>query len=239
MPEILQNTSLSWYSLTMLAAILLSAFYWLQMSRDDALLPKVYFCALACAFVGAKLAYLVSEGWMHTGDDRWLHWLSGKSITGALLGGYLGVEVFKKWFGYRKITGDRFALIVPISIILGRFGCLSQGCCPGIACQLPAGINRWPAVPMEIAFNVAAILVFIWLRRRRSQQWQHFHLYLMAYGLFRFFHEFLRATPKPFAGMSGYQLIALAIALLGGVAYVRRKRTLRQDVKCSQPPASD
>jgi phosphatidylglycerol:prolipoprotein diacylglycerol transferase len=51
---------------------------------------------------------------------------------------------------------------------------------------------------------------------------QHFHLYLIAYGLFRFAHEFLRATPKAFGGLSGYQLIALATAITAAIAYRRR-----------------
>jgi phosphatidylglycerol:prolipoprotein diacylglycerol transferase len=45
----------------------------------------------------------------------------------------------------------------------------------------------------------------------------------MAYGLFRFGHEFLRATPKPFGGLSGYQLIAVATVLAAAVAYQRRR----------------
>ena len=40
-------------------------------------------------------------------------------------------------------------------------------------------------MPVEIGFNLAAILVFlIVLRRRRLLPGQHFHLYLIAYGLF-------------------------------------------------------
>ena len=39
---------------------------------------------------------------------------------------------------------------------------------------------------------------------------QHFHLYLIGYGLYRFSHEFQRATPKPFQSVSGYRMIAAA-----------------------------
>ena len=70
MPEILQHASPNWYSLTMLLAILLSAYYWINSAREDSHLSLVYICALACAFIGVKIAYLISEGWMHTGDDR-------------------------------------------------------------------------------------------------------------------------------------------------------------------------
>ena len=70
--------------------------------------------------------------------QRWVIWATGKTVLGALLGGYLGVEVAKKCTGYSKATGDWFALIVPVGIAVGRIGCLMQGCCLREA--LPAGV---------------------------------------------------------------------------------------------------
>jgi phosphatidylglycerol:prolipoprotein diacylglycerol transferase len=65
----------------------------------------------------------------------------------------------------------------------------------------------------------------LWLMRKRSVlTGQHFHLYLIAYGLFRFLHEFLRATPKPFIGLSGYQIIALLLAIIASLAFVARRK---------------
>ncbi len=227
MLEILDKISANWYSLTMLLAILLSAYYWINTARADSQLTLIYICALTCAFIGAKIAYLFAEGWMHTSEDKWLHWLSGKSITGALIGGFLGVEVFKKILNYHKITGDRFALIVPFSIILGRLGCLTQGCCSGIPYHLPGGLEKWPAVPIEILFNIISIAIFLSLRTKKLQTYQHFHLYLIGYGGFRFFHEFLRSTPKPFFGFSGYQVIALGILSIGLIFYLKRHQHLK------------
>src|SRR6202042_2853319 len=173
------------YGWLMLAGILVSVLLWSRIARRDERLLIIYFAALISAFLGAKLVYLAAEGWMFWDDpQRWIIWATGKSILGALLGGYAGVEVAKKWTGYTQPTGDWFALIAPLGIALGRVGGLLHGCCLGVRCG--------PAVPMEIAFNIAAILVFISLRRRRILPGQHFHLYLIAYGLFRTLHEFLR-----------------------------------------------
>ena len=207
----------------MLVAILLSAAYWIRVSRSDYRLPIIFMIALASAFLGAKLAYLAAEGWLHTGSDRWMHWLTGKSITGALLGGYFGVEYGKRLLGYTRVTGDRFALIVPIGIIVGRFGCLSHGCCQGLYLDTMGMHFHWPAVPVEIGFNAAAVAVFLWMEKRNIQTYQHFHLYLMGYGLFRFLHEFLRATPKPFFLLSGYQIIALMMIATGYTAWKKRR----------------
>lgn len=219
---------------------MVSAAYWIRHSRNDPLLPLVYAAALGGAFLGAKLAYLAAEGWfVPAGDQRWLHLLTGKSVTGALLGGFLGVELAKRLVGYRRVTGDKFALIAPVGIIIGRIGCLTHGCCQGIACDLgplstrgPDGTAHWPAVPVEILFNVLAFAAAWLLRRAGRFPGQLFHLYLIAYGLFRFAHEFLRATPKPILGLSGYQVIALLLVATGAVAYRIRSNAPR-------PPGPD
>ena len=81
---------------------------------------------------------------------------------------------------------------------------------------------RVVAEGVETEEQVAALVALLVMRARHWQIGQHFHLYLIAYGLFRFGHEFLRATPKPFAGMSGYQLLALATGLAAVIAFRRR-----------------
>jgi phosphatidylglycerol---prolipoprotein diacylglyceryl transferase len=210
------------YSTLLIVGILLGAVYWVRVSKNDSRLPLIYIGGLVAAFIGAKLAFLFAEGWMYFDHpNRIPILLSGKSIIGALPGGWIGVEIMKKIMGYNAITGDRFATILPVPLILGRLGCLHAGCCGGIMCSF----GKWPSVPVEIGFQMIALLT-LWLMRKRSfLTGQHFHLYLIAYGLFRFFHEFLRATPKPFLGLSGYQIIALLLAFAAGLAFaVRRKR---------------
>lgn len=207
------------YTAAIIAGIAVGAVGWWRLSKSDDRLPIIYFAGLAGAFLGAKVAFLASEGWLYAGHaERWMIWLSGKSVMGALPAGWAAVEIAKRATGYRAITGDRFALLLPFPLILGRIGCLDAGCCPGI----PLGGWRWPAVPVEIGFQAAAFAVLVVLQRRKILPGQHFHLYLIAYGLFRFAHEFLRATPKPFLGLSGYQWIALATALAALIAFRAR-----------------
>ena len=225
------------YSLLMLAGIAVSIAFWARLAKRDERLLVIYIAALVSAFLGAKIVYLAAEGWMFwNAPDRWMVWATGKSILGALLGGYAGVEVAKKLTGYAQATGDWFAVIAPVGIVLGRIGCLLHGCCLGKECAAAwwtindvRGVARWPAVPVEIGFNVAAILVFIGLRGRRVLAGQHFHIYLMAYGVFRFAHEFLRATPRIGGGFSGYQIAALACVALGVWRFVARARSVARD----------
>ncbi len=223
------------YPWLMLAGIGVSIAFWWRLARRDERLMVIYLAALVSAFLGAKLVYLAAEGWMFWNDPhRWIIWATGKTILGALLGGYGGVEVAKKMTGYTAPTGDWFALVAPVGIVLGRIGCLLHGCCLGRECQPSwwtmrdaSGLARWPAVPVEILFNVAAIFLFFVLRRRGVLAGQHFHLYLLSYGLFRFGHEFFRATPRVAGEISGYQIAAIAVAGLGVVGFVRRRHAQR------------
>ena len=230
------------YPVLAIVGILLSSLIWNRLLRRkpearDPRMVYIYLAALGGAFLGAKAAYLFAEGWMHWPDYAehpalvWRQWLTGKSITGALLGGYGAVELVKRLTGYNKATGDLFAVIAPLGLALGRVGCLASGCCLGQPMDAAwytladrAGMHRWPAVPLEFAFNLlmAGFALVCW--RRHHFQGQLFHVYLMSYGLFRFAHEYFRDTPRLVGGISGYQRLAVCIFLLGLLRYIQRAR---------------
>jgi phosphatidylglycerol---prolipoprotein diacylglyceryl transferase len=225
-----QSTAYGWL---MLAGIFVSIVLWSRLARHDSRLVLVYIAALTGAFLGAKLVYLGAEGWLHWHDpNRWLILATGKSITGALLGGYAAVEIAKRLLGYTGVTGDWFAIIAPVGIMLGRIGCLLHGCCLGRVCHASwytindlHGVARWPAVPVEFIFNALMLGVILLFRWGRIAPGQLFHIYLMAYGIFRFFHEFLRDTPQILGPISGYQIAALGVAGLGAAGFVLRQQS--------------
>ena len=259
------------YGWLLLVAIAASLFTWTRLARRDHRLVLIYVAALLSAFIGAKLVYVLAEGWLDWPmPDRWLRLATGKSVLGALLGGYAGVELAKHALGHRAATGDLFALVAPLGIGIGRIGCLLHGCCLGEQCA-PAwwtlrdaqGVARWPAVPLELAFNIAAIVIFLLLRSRACEsagtspheapagnradvakisprshergyamRGQHFHLYLIGYGAFRFAHEWMRVTPKIAGMISGYQLAALACVALGVWGFRRRARLSDATTAC-------
>jgi phosphatidylglycerol:prolipoprotein diacylglycerol transferase len=220
------------YGWLMLAGITVSLVLWRRLARKDSRLFIVYLAALLGAFFGAKIVYLAAEGWLHWNDpNRWLLMATGKSILGALLGGYAGVELAKRTVGYAKPTGDLFALVVPLGIMFGRVGCMLHGCCVGQVCE-PSwftirdaeGFNRWPAAQLELLFNLLALASLAFLRSRGIARNQLFHIYLIAYGLFRLAHEMFRDTPRIFFGFSGYQIAALLVAVFGCATFVIRAR---------------
>lgn len=215
------------------AGILIGAVFWYRRSKGQSGLLLIYIGALVGGFAGAKIAYMLAEGWLDWQQpDRWLRWATGKSVLGGLLGAYAGVEGTKLLVGYKSSTGDAFAVIVPIGILLGRVGCYLNGCCLGkptagvFTARDVTGMSRWPAPAVEGAFQIAMLITILLLQRRGLLRDRLFFLYLTTYGLFRFFHEFMRDTPKVFFGLSGYQFIALVIAAIGFCMLRRRTKSM-------------
>ena len=125
---------------------------------------------------------------------------SGKSILGALAGGYLAIVLSKRAFGYTRSTGDCYLLAIPVATVIGRIGCFLSELPLGTPTDLPWGISVSPAtaaafarcpgcdVPMhpsmlyEIAFNLVAIVVILRYRDRVAVPGDAVKLYLLAAG---------------------------------------------------------
>lgn len=199
---------------------------------------------LVAALIGAKFAVLAGDArWPLVPFDDWTTLLlSGRSIVGALLFGFIAAEAAKPLLRYRLPPNDRFALLLPFSIGTGRLGCWLAGCCVGIESHGPlavAGVDGVPRIPaplIEMAFHMGAGVALVVLFRRQRLRGRLFALYLVAYGAFRIVSEYWRITPKDFGGWSAYQWLALAMMIAGGIAlYARRSHGLA-DVR---PPMDD
>ncbi|MDQ1319310.1 MAG: phosphatidylglycerol---prolipoprotein diacylglyceryl transferase [Actinomycetota bacterium] len=157
------------------------------------------------------------------------HWLYGnRSILGGLFGAWLGVHVTKRLVGYRARTGDLFAPAVALGMAVGRVGCLlteapgtPTGAGWGVtldpdraaALGVPAGVGLHPSFAYEIAFQLAAFAVlWFWARRQDLPPGETFVWYVAAYGIFRFWVEFVRGNEEAWHGLTRPQLV-LAVAV--------------------------
>jgi phosphatidylglycerol---prolipoprotein diacylglyceryl transferase len=187
---------------------------------------------LAAALIGAKFAVLVGDAlWPLKPFNDWRGlMLSGRSVVGALLFGFLAAEAAKPLLDYRLPPNDRFAMVLPFSLGLGRIGCLLAGCCRGVPWDGPLaiayadGIPRHPAALYEMLFDVAMGFLAIALYRNGKLRGRLFALYLVSYGTFRFVSEFWRETIKAFAGLSAYQWMSVIMVIAGAIALIARTR---------------
>jgi prolipoprotein diacylglyceryltransferase len=144
--------------------------------------------------------------------NLWLSQQSGlaRSIEGAIAGGILGVELYKRSAGISARTGARFALPLAVGVAVGRIGCHLAGLDDftyGTPTALPwghdfgDGIARHPVQLYESA-AMAAFAVFYVMRLRRNDRFvveNGFYLAVGYYGLQRFLWEFI----KPYGALIG------------------------------------
>jgi phosphatidylglycerol---prolipoprotein diacylglyceryl transferase len=80
-----------------------------------------------------------------------------------------------------------------------------------------------PTQLFESAVELANFFLLMWMLKRKKFDGQVFGAYLILYGVARFFLEFLRGDPgrgSVFGGlMSGTQLIAIGLVVVGGVIW--------------------
>jgi phosphatidylglycerol:prolipoprotein diacylglycerol transferase len=182
----------------------------------------ILWCALG-AMIGSKLL-----AWLEMSPDQilqihnWLDFLGGKTIVGGLLGGWIAVEIAKKYFHITDRTGDGYVAPLVLGIAIGRIGCFLTGLPDhtyGIATSLPWGIDfgdgirRHPTQLYEIAF-VLLWGSLLWLR----SAWPHrqgdlFRLFMLGYFTFRLLVEFIKPVYRP------DDLSAIQWACLAGIAF--------------------
>ena len=172
--------------------------------------------------------------------NLWFSHLPGiaRSIEGAIFGGILAVELYKRLAGVTVRTGARFALPLAVGVAVGRIGCFFSGLddfTHGTPTTLPwghdfgDGIMRHPVQLYESA-SMAAFAAFYVSRARRAGERSErparqllevrndrfvidngFYLTVGFYGAQRFAWEFF----KPYGALIGpftlFHLLSAAI----------------------------
>lgn len=198
------------------------------------------------ALIGAAVFAKLGTAWRYLAEAEdpsvvgvWLY--GGKALLGGLAGAYLGVLVAKRLIGYERSSGDLFAPGVALGIAVGRIGCLLTEQ-PGTPTTMPWGITvsaeaaaRIPNCPQcalgvplhpsfayEIVFLLALAGFLMWLRPRVTVEGDVFKVFLIAYGVFRFFIEFIRGNEALLWGLSGSQVFLVLVSPLSVIWVVRR-----------------
>lgn len=160
-------------------------------------------------------------------------WLSGqsgiaRSIEGALAGGIVAIELYKRSAHITVRTGARFALPLAVGAAVGRIGCYLAGMDDftyGTPTALPwghdfgDGIARHPVQLYESAAMAAFAIVYV-VRALRNDRFvieNGFYLAVGYYGLQRFLWEFIkpyRAVIGPFTLFHVLSILAIIYAVV-------------------------
>lgn len=189
--------------------------------------------ALLGAMVGAKLGlllYLPFDAWWQSIRALLLEEWGGRTIIGALFGGFVGVEVAKKVLGITVATGDPYAIALPLGQALGRVGCFIGGCCYGRPLDeanplRSLSLVSHPAQLYEGALDLAVAVTLFAIRKQARAPGLLFRYYLLSYAAIRFVMDFFRGDEKQLLGPLSYaQWFCLACAVALSFDVARRRR---------------
>ena len=181
--------------------------------------------AFCGGMIGAKLPFALVD-WQGLLSGQALV-ENGKTIVFGIVGGYLGVELAKRFLGITVKTGDSFAVPVSAAVAIGRLACFSVGCCRGVETTLPWGIDFGdgvrchPAQLYEFGFHMAMCRVLAQLWSAGLLRGQLIKLYILAYLGYRFLSEFVRPEPVLALGLTGDQWACLALFPLFVFLWIR------------------
>ena len=195
--------------------------------------------------VGAKVLLIVNEWTRYSGNWREIFSVSTLQSGGVFSGGLIGALAVATWYIRRyKMpplrTVDGFAPGLAFGHVLGRFGCFAAGCCYGRETHSFLGVTFtnplaeiWSGTPLnkplyptqliEGAAEFANFLFLMWMLKRKKFDGQVWAMFMILYGIERYFIEFLRGDPgrgEVFGGiMTGTQLISILLVVGGGLIW--------------------
>lgn len=190
--------------------------------------------ALPASIIGARIYYVAFEWQNYKGN--FLSMINiregGLAIHGAVIASILVVFFFSK---YNKIDFRDLADICSPGLILGqaigRWGNFINQEAHGGETTLPWGIiiegkKYHPTFLYESLGNlIIFIFLMVYLRKYQKKKGEVFLLYLILYGILRFFVEGLRTDSLMFFGLRIAQIVSIISVVVGiGLFILNRKK---------------
>jgi len=211
-------------------------------TRDKADRPDIFYCllyAMIGGFAGGKILYLATILPALAANPSLLKQAlhSGMVFYGGVIGGIIGGYIYTRQYKVSfLLMADSITPGIPIGHVFGRLGCLAAGCCygkpyngifsivyPKSSLSAPSGIPLHPVPLYEAAGNLLLFFVLLAVKRRTPRSkglvlW----LYLVSYGLLRFFIEMLRHDAErgfigPLSTSQWISIVAVSIGMAGMV----------------------
>jgi len=203
------------------------------------------------AVVGSKIYMSQMEAWGPALGAGVLPEVHGKNLLGAVAGTLVATWGLRGLLGVRPRFEDALGLVLPVAILVGRFGCFFAGCCHGTAADVPwamrygagsiahrqhvaegllapvaaGSLAIHPAQLYEILLMAPLIAGVFWAHRRLKRRGSTLLVTLIGYGAIRFGQEFLRYGGEVQLGLKPVQWALLVVVCLAAMALSLRERS--------------
>ena len=246
-----------WYGIFVALAVTVLVAWILWQVKKGADIP--YETVMTMALIGipagiifARLMHVIDQWGYYSQHPGQIIGGEGLTIYGAVLGAALAIWIYSRFskIKYAYVV-DVVAPGIILAQIIGRVGCLLNGCCYGTMTSLTWSIsytnpvsdaygvmNVHPTQAYEIIFLGLLFGVMMLLKGRLKPDGSQFLIYLMAYSLWRFGVDFIRdGTPFLF-GLHQAQVIAIIVAVISAVLLIRLKVTWKRAETLEEAPVS-
>ncbi len=212
------------------------------------------FWTMIAGVLGARVLFLVQDMGYYKNHMNEVFSFKFQGMT-SFGGPLFAAGAMWLWARKQKLPTSRvFDLLAPTFIaghVLGRFGCLLNGCCYGGVCPtgFPFGIHvdgspllHQPAQVYDAAMNLVVLFVLLWREKSGLSPWRLTGMTLVLHGLTRFIYEFWRAGSveqvRTGEASSTYwgslpitqaQGFAIAVMVLGAVVGRQSRRAFAQN----------
>jgi len=237
--------SVHWYGLMYLIGFSLAWLLgrWRIQQGKSALSPRdledIIFYGVLGAVLGGRLGYVLfykpAYYLSHPLEIAYL-WEGGMAFHGGLIGVVVALALYARKRGMTLLeVGDNTAPLIPLGLAAGRLGNFINGELWGRPADVPwamvfpqagDGIARHPSQLYQMGLEGLALFALIWwFARRPRPTGQVSAVFLMGYGVLRFFAEFTR-EPDDFLGLltanlSMGQWLSLPMLAIGIVLFIR------------------
>ncbi|MFN4220306.1 MAG: prolipoprotein diacylglyceryl transferase [bacterium] len=143
---------------------------------------------------------------------------SGLTVLGAIVFSFVGLYISSKLFKLSLINlSDLFTFIAPLSISIGRIGCLFAGCCYGKESAWGIFLHGAVRYPTQIMESILTFLLFLYflieLKKGNYYKGKYMINFLFFYGLIRFFVEFFRESKMAFLFFTWAQVFSFFLII--------------------------
>ena len=219
--------------------VLLAMYRAKKNGLDSEKMLDIALLGIVAGFFGAKLLYVIVEFKTFLRDPMAVIGSEGFVVYGGIILGVVSAMIFCK--KKNLVFLEYFDLAAPsISFAqgFGRIGCFLAGCCYGMetsgACSVtfpegslaPAGVPLIPTQLISSAGDFFITAVLLLFHKKAKYQGDVGALYMLLYGVGRFFVEFLRSDERGSLGIfSTSQAISIVIVAGSILLFLQNRRT--------------
>lgn len=226
-----------WYAILIVTGMIIAIYgaskLYKSIGGDEELVFDMALWILPIAIIGARLYYVVFEWDQYAGDFMKIIDIrsGGLAIHGGVLAGIIVGYIFCK---KRKVKflplSDVVMVFLPLAQAIGRWGNFINNEAHGGPTDLPWGviIDGQKYHPTFLYESIGNVIIFIILlnffKKKQTRFGQTSALYLIFYGVLRFFVEGLRTDSLWWGPIRVAQLVSVVFIIVGILIFIIQAR---------------